>query len=42
MKLSVIIPCYNERTTIQQAMNAVKGCSMRCEIIVNDFSRDGT
>jgi glycosyltransferase involved in cell wall biosynthesis len=43
MKLSVIIPCYNERATIQQVVDAVKGCSISCEIIiVDDFSRDGT
>jgi glycosyltransferase involved in cell wall biosynthesis len=43
MKLSVIIPCYNELTTIQQVIDAVKSCQIDCEIIiVDDFSRDGT
>jgi glycosyltransferase involved in cell wall biosynthesis len=43
MKLSVIIPCYNEIETIQQVVNAVKDCQINCEIIiVDDFSRDGT
>jgi glycosyltransferase involved in cell wall biosynthesis len=43
MKLSVVIPCYNELTTIQQVVDAVKGCPIHCEIIVvDDFSQDGT
>jgi glycosyltransferase involved in cell wall biosynthesis len=43
MKLSVIIPCYNELTTIQQVVDAVKDCQINCEIIlVDDFSEDGT
>jgi glycosyltransferase involved in cell wall biosynthesis len=43
MKLSVIIPCYNEIETIQQVVNAVRDCHIDCEIIiVDDFSRDGT
>ncbi len=43
MKLSVVIPCFNELATIQQVVDAVKGCGIDCEIIiVDDFSRDGT
>jgi glycosyltransferase involved in cell wall biosynthesis len=43
MKLSVIIPCYDEIETIQRVVNAVKDCQIDCEIIiVDDFSRDGT
>jgi glycosyltransferase involved in cell wall biosynthesis len=43
MKLSVIIPCYNEIETIQQVIDAVKDCQINCEIIiVDDFSRDGS
>jgi len=44
MKLSVVIPCFNEVGTIQQVVDAVK-CSPveACEIIiVDDCSIDGT
>ncbi|MFQ3536525.1 MAG: glycosyltransferase family 2 protein [Aggregatilineales bacterium] len=43
MKLSVIIPCYNELTTIEQILAAVKAVNLAHEIIiVDDGSTDGT
>lgn len=44
MKLSVVIPCYNERSTIEDIVTAVKGVPLsEVEIvIVDDFSSDGT
>jgi glycosyltransferase involved in cell wall biosynthesis len=44
MKLSVVIPCYNERTTIEPLIDAVLGAKF-CEfeiIVVDDASTDGT
>jgi glycosyltransferase involved in cell wall biosynthesis len=42
--LSVVIPCYNERTTIRRIVDAVRGCGIApLEIIVvDDCSTDGT
>jgi glycosyltransferase involved in cell wall biosynthesis len=44
MKLSVIIPCFNELGTIGQIVEAVKASPVKeCEIIVvDDCSTDGT
>ena len=44
MKLSVIIPCYNERSTIRRIVDAVKAAPVNnIEIIVvDDCSTDGT
>ncbi len=44
MKLSVIIPCYNEVKTISKVIQAVKNSPVKnCEIIVvDDYSTDGT
>ena len=43
MKLSVIIPCYNERETILEILEAVKAVGLAFEIvIVDDGSTDGT
>ncbi|MHB8089235.1 MAG: glycosyltransferase family 2 protein [Anaerolineaceae bacterium] len=44
MKLSVIIPCYNEKNTILKIVNAVRdSCFYEKEIIiVDDCSKDGT
>jgi glycosyltransferase involved in cell wall biosynthesis len=44
MKLSVIIPCYNELKTIDNIIEAVKNSpySNKEIIIVDDFSSDGT
>lgn len=44
MKLSVIIPCYNEQATIKEIINAVRNCSWSDIelIVVDDCSNDGT
>lgn len=44
MKLSVIIPCYNERNTLHTIIEAVKesGYPSLEIIVVDDFSTDGT
>ena len=45
MKISVIIPCYNEENTIETIIDAVinSECSIEKEIIiVDDFSKDNT
>lgn len=44
MKLSVVIPCFNEAKTIYSVVEAVKKCPVKdCEIIVvDDYSTDGT
>ncbi len=44
MKLSVVIPCFNEVGTIQQVVDAVKRSPIaNCEVIVvDDCSTDGT
>jgi glycosyltransferase involved in cell wall biosynthesis len=45
MKLSIVIPCYNERATIRQIVDAVRAAPVEYEkeiIVVDDFSRDGT
>ena len=44
MKLSVVIPCYNEKNTIRDIVEAVKKSPVKdIEIIVvDDFSKDGT
>jgi glycosyltransferase involved in cell wall biosynthesis len=44
MRLSVVIPCYNERTTIRGIVEAVRKAPYPDKeiIIVDDFSRDGT
>lgn len=43
MKLSVIIPCFNERGTIHEIVAAVKAVNLADEIIiVDDGSTDGT
>jgi glycosyltransferase involved in cell wall biosynthesis len=44
MKLSIVIPCYNERSTIQQIVTAVKNAPIRDReiVIVDDCSTDGT
>ena len=41
--LSVVIPCYNEKDTIALALDRVKNCGLKTEIIVvDDGSTDGT
>jgi glycosyltransferase involved in cell wall biosynthesis len=44
MKLSIIIPCYNERATIDQILARVWACAHEPKevIIVDDRSTDGT
>jgi glycosyltransferase involved in cell wall biosynthesis len=44
MKLSIIIPCFNEATTIRQIVEAVRACPVVDKeiIIVDDCSTDGT
>jgi len=47
MKLSVVIPCYNEARTIRAIVDAVRAAPLPASlqreiIIVNDCSRDGT
>lgn len=43
MKLSVVIPCYNEKNTIKEIIDAVKAVNIDTEIIiVDDYSTDGT
>jgi glycosyltransferase involved in cell wall biosynthesis len=44
VKLSIVIPCYNERNTIKNIIEAVKASPVKDKeiIIVDDYSRDGT
>jgi glycosyltransferase involved in cell wall biosynthesis len=43
MKISVVIPCYNERATIEKIVDAVRAAAFEVElIIVDDASTDGT
>jgi glycosyltransferase involved in cell wall biosynthesis len=44
MKLSIVIPCYNEAKTIRTIVDRVRAAPVRDKeiIIVDDYSRDGT
>src|SRR5215469_10760527 len=44
MKVSVVIPCYNEQSTIEKITKAVCNAPLECKeiIIVDDCSQDGT
>ena len=44
MKVSIVIPCYNEKPTIEKIVEAVRSAaiSSREIIIVDDLSQDGT
>src|SRR5438045_4710068 len=44
MKVSIVIPCYNEKNTIEKVIEAVRNAPLeRIEIIVvDDWSQDGT
>jgi glycosyltransferase involved in cell wall biosynthesis len=44
MKLSIVIPCYNERATIRAIVDAVRASPVTNQeiIIVDDCSKDGT
>ena len=42
--LSVVIPCYNEKDTIETVLDAVRDCGVKNTeiIVVDDCSKDGT
>lgn len=42
--LSVVIPCYNEKNTIETVLDAVRSCGVKNTeiIVVDDCSQDGT
>ncbi len=41
--VSVVIPCYNEHSTIEKVIKSVRDCGLRTEIIVvDDCSTDGS
>ena len=43
MKLSIIIPCYNEKNTIEKIVNQLNSLKIKKQIIlVDDKSNDGT
>ncbi|MEO8577018.1 MAG: glycosyltransferase family 2 protein [Gemmatimonadales bacterium] len=43
LRVSVLMPVFNERDTVEHAIDRVRGVPMSCEIIcVDDFSTDGT
>lgn len=44
MKVSIVIPCYNEKDTIEQIVEAVRAVPLESReiIVVDDCSRDGT
>jgi glycosyltransferase involved in cell wall biosynthesis len=44
MKVSIVIPCYNEKATIEKIVRAVRAAAIASTeiIIVDDCSRDGT
>lgn len=45
MKISIVIPCFNEINTIEDVLSKVSNIDLGCEkeiIIVDDFSTDGT
>jgi glycosyltransferase involved in cell wall biosynthesis len=43
LRVSVVIPCYNEKDTIEQVVHSVKAVNQASEIIVvDDGSTDGT
>src|SRR5437016_13991260 len=44
MKVSIIIPCYNEKATIEKIVEAVRSAAISSGeiIIVDDCSQDGT
>jgi glycosyltransferase involved in cell wall biosynthesis len=44
MKISIVIPCYNEKNTIQKIVEVVRAASIagREIIVVDDCSQDGT
>jgi len=44
MKISIVIPCYNEKNTIEQIVEAVRSAPIENKemIVVNDRSGNGT
>jgi glycosyltransferase involved in cell wall biosynthesis len=44
MKVSIIIPCYNEKNTIERIIEAVRNAPLKSKeiIVVDDCSKDGT
>ena len=44
MKLSILIPCFNERSTIEEILSRVEACDHQPKeiIIIDDYSTDGT
>src|SRR6266705_1130625 len=44
MKVSIVIPCYNERETIEKIIEAVRNAPLESKeiIVVDDCSQDGT
>ncbi|MCR5209055.1 MAG: glycosyltransferase family 2 protein [Lachnospiraceae bacterium] len=43
IKISVVIPCYNEADTLENVIERVRGCGLETEIIVvDDGSTDGS
>src|SRR5262249_16750210 len=44
MKLSIVVPCYNEKNTIQTVIESIKAAPFEGKeiIIVDDCSSDGT
>jgi len=44
MKVSIVIPCYNERDTIEKIVEAVRNAPLQSReiIVVDDCSQDGT
>src|SRR5256714_14011158 len=44
MRVSIVIPCYNEKATIEKIVEAVRAAPIQSKeiIIVDDGSRDGT
>lgn len=44
MKVSIVIPCYNEKSTIEKIVEAVRNAQLKQKeiIVVDDSSQDGT
>src|SRR5437763_14987814 len=44
MKVSIVIPCYNEKNTIEKIVEAVRNAPIQSReiIVVDDCSQDGT
>jgi glycosyltransferase involved in cell wall biosynthesis len=44
MKLSILIPCFNERKTIEEILLRVEACAYQPKeiVIIDDYSTDGT